>query len=90
MTAGIYAAGYDNCGEKDHFLADYDSTAAAGEEYTGLVAFHQSYNVRNSLRFYQDTDEDPVRYYIELDASEELDLGRYEYGFIIEMSDYYS
>ena len=31
-----------------------------------------------------------MRYYIELDASEELDLGRYEYGFIIEMADYTS
>lgn len=87
---GVYSSGYANCGEKDHYLADYDSTAAAGEEYTSLVAFHPTYNIRNSLYFYQDTDYDPVRYYIELDASEELDLGRYEYGFIIEMADYTS
>lgn len=64
MTAGIYAAGYDNCGEKDHFLADYDSTAAAGEEYTSLVEFHPTYSIRNSIYFYQDSSYDPVRYYI--------------------------
>ena len=80
-----FPAGYTDCGDTDHYLATYDSNAGT---YSNYRAFHPSYKVENSLSFYQDTSYTPTRYYVELDPTQDLDLGRYEYGLIIEMSDY--
>ena len=88
-TTGIYANGYTNCGAKKHYIANYDASAPAGSEYHTLTEFHPYYDVRSSLTYYQQTTGlTTPRYYISLDPSEELDLGRYQYGFIIEMEDY--
>ena len=80
-----FPSGYSDCGSTDHYLANYDSNSGT---YSNYQAPHPSYNVRNSLFFYQDTSYSPTRYYIELDPSQDLDLGRYEYGVVIEMTDY--
>ena len=80
-----FSSGITECGDTDHYIADYDEDTAT---YSTFQLFHQTYNLRNSLYFYQDTSYSPVRYYVELDPTEDLDLGKYHYGLVIEMADY--
>ena len=47
-ASAFFAAGYDSCGDRNHYLGDYD---AATGLYNNLQAFHPIYNLRNSLYY---------------------------------------
>ena len=85
ITRTGFTSGITECGDTDHYIADYDEDTAT---YSTFQLFHQTYNLRNSLYFYRDESYSPYRYYVELDPTEDLDLGKYHYGLIIEMADY--